>query len=233
MCWLDRLSIKQILELRDEFGISTFVETGVFKGVNVRLHANNFKIVLSCDIKDSYIKEAKEKTKAFKNVKIYKKSSNIFLRDFIRKYKKDQREDIVFIYLDAHFYDPNLREKWVVRDELKALKGFKNCIICIHDFDNNLGHCTYDGEPLGWNVVKDLLKEVNPDFKYYTNELATCDIIKEKDIPFVKGLVNDFDTRSNIRYAWTEPRLTYRGFLYCLPGEINLKHYDLKKWNLN
>ncbi len=233
MCWLDRRAIEQILKLRDEFNISSFVETGAFMGVNARFHSYNFKEVLSCDISEEYLKIARGKIKDLNNVFIFKKSSPIFLKDFIEDYEKTGRKDIVFIYLDAHFYDPNLppEEKWVVKNELKALKGFKNCIICIHDFDNGLGHCNYDGEPLGWNVVGELLKEVNPDFKFYTNELATCDIIKAEDVENLKGLFPDFETLDNIKYTWSEPRLTYRGILYCIPKEIDLNKFELKKWS--
>jgi len=233
MCWLDKKAIEQILKLRDKFNISTFVETGAFMGTNARFHSYNFKQVLSCDINDEYLAIARKKTKKLGNVIIEKKSSPEFLREFIKDYEKSGKKDIVFMYLDAHFYDPLLpkKDKWVVQGELKALKGFKNCVVCIHDFDNGLGHCNYDGESLGMNVVGDLLKKVNPNFNYYTNELATCDIIKRKDIKNIEGLVADFTTTDNIRQAWLEPRLTYRGILYCTPKPLDLKNFDLKKWN--
>ena len=36
MCWLDKNSVEQIKKLRDKFNISTFIETGTFKGVNAK-----------------------------------------------------------------------------------------------------------------------------------------------------------------------------------------------------
>ncbi len=233
MCWLDRTAIKQIIKLRDEFNISTFIETGAFMGINAKFHSHNFKDVLSCDIKEEYLKIAMEKIKKLNNVFIEKKSSPKFLKDFIKNYKKTGRKDTVFMYLDAHFYDPLLpkEDKWVVQGELKSLEGFENCVVCIHDFDNGLGHCNYDGEPLGMNVVGGLLKKVNPNFNFYTNELATCDIIEERDVKSIKGLSSDTETLDNIMYAHSTPRLTYRGILYCTPKPLDLNKYDLKKWN--
>ena len=58
MCWLDKKSIEQILKMRDDFNISTFIETGTFKGINAKVHAYNFKEVLTCDISEEYLKDA-------------------------------------------------------------------------------------------------------------------------------------------------------------------------------
>ena len=54
MCWVDKKSISQMLKLQEEYNISQFVETGVFKGVNVRLHSFHWDKVMSCDISDEY-----------------------------------------------------------------------------------------------------------------------------------------------------------------------------------
>ena len=124
MCWIDKESVRQILKIRDKYKINTFIETGTFRGVNTRLYSFHFKEVLSCDICDDYLKIAKEYNKDCSNVIIKRQSSCDFLKDFIERYKKQQRNDIVFIFLDAHFYDSNLseEEKWVVVNELKVLK---------------------------------------------------------------------------------------------------------------
>jgi hypothetical protein len=232
MCWLDKKSIKQILSIRDLFSISTFVETGAFKGVNARFHSQNFSTVLTCDISDEYLTEARNRLKGCANVVIYKQSSPDFLRSFIQKYQDDGRKDTVFIYLDAHFYDPSLPpdEKWVVINELKALEGFKNCVICIHDFDcEGLGHCRYDGEPLSWLLIRDYIMKVNPDFHYYTNAKESCEIYDEKTIRGVPGILMDEVTIDNIRYAHSEERLTYRGILYASPGKLDLTAFELKE----
>ena len=131
--------------------------------------------------------------------------------------------------MDAHFYDPELpkNEKWVILNELKALKNFKRCVITIHDFDNGLGHCTYDGEHLDLPLIKRDLMNVNPSFFLYTNDLASCEIITKPDE--MKGLYPDFETLDNIKYAHSSPRLTYRGILYCVPEKLDIREFDLKK----
>ena len=233
MCWLDRKAVEQILKLRDKFLISTFIETGTFKGINARFHSHNFKEILSCEISEDYLKVARKKTEDSENVFLYKKSSPKFLEDFVREYRRRGRKDMVFIYLDAHFYDPELpkNEKWVVLNELRALKGFGNCVISIHDFDNGLGHCVYNGEHLGLPLIKEDLMRVNSEFFLYTNDLASCDIINSpKEI---KGLRTDFETLDNIRYAHSAPRLTYRGILYCTPKMLDLKEFDLRRFEFN
>ena len=234
MCWLDKKSIEQILKIRDQFQISTFLETGTFKGVNAKFHALNFKQVLTCDISDEYLAKARQRLEDTPNVVIDKRSSPDFLKSFIEGYRKQGRNDIVFIYLDAHFYDPSLPpdEKWVVVNELKALAGFERCVICIHDFDcEGLGHCCYDGEPLGFPLIGEHIRKVNPNFYYYTNARAFCEIYDEASIKGVPGITLDEETIDNIRYAHSAERLTYRGILYATPEELDLNRFQLKRFH--
>ena len=144
----------------------------------------------------------------------------------------------VLYYLDAHFYDENLpkgRGKFVVLKELKALKNRKNCIIVIHDFDNNLGHITYDKISLDLNLIKKDLFKVNPEFYLYTNELASCDILTTNSQDILStGLPYNEDILDNLNYAWKEPRLTYRGILYALPFKLDkaeMNALGLREWN--
>ena len=192
-------------------------------GINTRFYAPHFEQVLSCEFNQEYIDKATTKVIGQSNVLLYKKSSPDFLRQIKKSYQNMGRIDTPIFYLDAHFYDPNRLQKWVVRDELDALRGFNNCIIVIHDFDNGKhGHCIYDGEPLGMKVVREKLLEVNPYFSFYTNR--SCDIIKEEDVEGIDGLVADSETIDNIRYAHSEERLTKRGLLYCTPKPLNSKY---------
>ena len=234
MSWTDKKAIETIKSLRDKFNIKIFVETGTFKGINARLHAKNFQEVLTCELLKENFLSAKEKLKNYQNIKIFNLSSPEFLSSFVKKYKEENRNDLIIVYLDAHFYDLSLspEKRFVVLDELKALKDFDKCIIIIHDFDNGLGHITYDGQPLDLQLIRKDLMAVNPNFKLYTNELANCDIVKPtiKDIK-ESGLVFDEETLDNLEYAWSSPRLTYRGILYAIPEELN-KDFNLKRiWN--
>ena len=232
MCWLDKKSIETMFKIRDKYSIKTFIETGVFRGVNVRFHSYHWEKVYSCDIDDEYILIAKEYTKDCNNVIIEKKSSNVFLKDFIKQYEVDKREDIVFIFLDAHFYDPSLplEEKWVVVNELEALRNFKNCVICLHDFDcSGLGHCCYDGQPLGFPLVLPYLNKINSDFSLYVNTREFCNIHSEKSVFMIPEIeVNDL-VIDTVRNTNSCERLKYRGLLYRTPTELDLNEFELRR----
>ncbi|MCH7568465.1 MAG: hypothetical protein IIA87_03505 [Nanoarchaeota archaeon] len=232
MSWTDRKSIDHIKQLRDIFKVKTFVETGTFKGINVITHLPNFDMVYSCESDEENYDYARKKiqdywiNKTEGNPYIYNQTSKEFLKFFKKFYKEAKRKDTIIFYLDAHFYDPknnkSNKDRFVVLQELKALKGFKNCIIIIHDFDNNLGHITYDGISLDFKLLEKDLNKVNPNFKFYTNELSSCDIVRPYE-------TDDPDERANLEYAWSKPEKTFRGILYCVPKKINIK--GLKEWN--
>ncbi len=232
MCWLDKTSIKQMFYIRDKYNINTFLETGTFKGVNVRFHSFHWGKVLSCDICDEYLNIAKEYNKDRKNIVIKKQSSPDFLKEFIKKYNDNKRDDIVFMFLDAHFYNPSFSvdKKWVVVNELKVLEGFKNCVICIHDFDcNGLGHCCYDGERLDFNLISKLINKVNPNFHFYINKKEFCDIYDEESIKNVKEIILDDNVLDSVRNTNSCDRLKYRGILYCVPTELDLNSFQLRR----
>ena len=230
MSWTDQQAVEVIKELRNKYKIDTFVETGTFKGINAKLHSKNFNLVMTCEKVNAYYEEAKERLRRIKNVIILKKDSPQFLKDLIgNKY---------IYYLDAHFYDkkmPKGKGKFIVLKELDSIKPTAESIIIIHDFDNGLGHCCYDGFHLNMELVREKLLKINNKFNFYTNTLESCDIVK----PIAKeirdaGLDVDFETVDNLNYAWTEPRLTYRGILYCLPTKLNqieMIELGVRKWN--
>ncbi|MDD2756981.1 MAG: hypothetical protein PHS80_15820 [Methanothrix sp.] len=225
MSWTDKSAIEHIKKIRDIFKVDNFIETGTFMGINAELHSKNFKFVFTCEKVLEYWNKANERLNKYDNVFCYKSDSTKFLNKFSNSPK-------TIFYLDAHFYDPELpkNKKFVVLDELKALKGQKNAIIIIHDFDNNLGHITYDGQPLDFELLKKDLLNINPNFKFYTNELSSCNpvTLNYKDI-IDSGLNLDAETLDNLEYAWSCPRLTYRGILYCLPKEVKIDGLKLIK----
>lgn len=198
------------------------VETGTYLGINAQLYASMFKSVFTCETDETYYKEAKQRLKRHDNVYVFNKSSEEFLSYFQR-----DRLDTIFFYLDAHFYNP--KHRWVVVDELKALENFKKCIICIHDFDNGLGHITYDNEPLGWNVVGKYIKKVNPDFHYYTNTKEMCDIVDKETVEQLPILVNGAVLEA-LQYTHSSDEKRYRGILYAVPRELDLSKYKLVKY---
>ena len=230
MPWTDQQAIRVIQYFRDKFDIKTFVETGTFMGINAKLHSNNFKEVLTCEKVDEYYKKAKERLKDCKNVICIHEHSPKFLHRF-------SDGDAKIYYLDAHFYDENVPQdkRFVVLEELDAIGPNKKSIIIVHDFDNGLGHITYDGISLDMDLLRSRLKKINSEFYFYTNDLASCDPVAPTvhDIENA-GLEVDKETLDNIEFAWTFPRLTYRGILYCLPKKLSdeeLTKLGLRKWN--
>jgi len=222
MSWTDRQSIRVIEALRDKYNIKHFVETGTFKGINAELHTTKFDWVWTCEkVKKYYDIASKRQTM---NMIMHHGDSSNFLSGFNRV------GSAKLFYLDAHFYDPKLpkgKGKFVILKELKALKDYGKCVIVIHDFDNNLGHITYDGISLDMKLIKKDLLKIYPKFRFYTNTLASCDIMKPKE-------TKDKVKLENLKYAWKTPRLTYRGLLYCTPTRLTSKEQrelGLREWN--
>lgn len=211
MSWTDKKSVLDIINIARQNNIQDLVETGAFYGINAEVQSANFRKVYTCEINPTYFAEANIRLSKYSNVEITNEDSQAFLKRFKGKY---------LFYLDAHFYNPE-GPRWVVQDELRAIGRNTECAIVIHDFDNSLGHCIYDGERLGMNVVGDLLKKINPNFYYYTNRLEDCDIMKPEE-------TDDEVKKDNLKYAWQTPRLTYRGLLYCSPTKLDTK---LREWN--
>lgn len=210
MSWTDLESIEHIKKLRDKFKIKAFIETGTHMGINALLHRKNFDIVFTVENNLESYERMSPILSRHKNIYTYLDESKYFLANIV-----PQKKETVFFYLDAHFYDPKLKQKFVVLDELDALKGFKNCVIAIHDFDNGLGHITYDGQPLNLDLMRKKLLKVNPKFKFYTNELSSCRIKKLEE-------AESWDEFDNLKYVWSKPEKTYRGILYAVPKEVKI-----------
>ena len=232
--WLDRGSCGITEQLRDHFKIHTFIETGTYRGVNLKFWSYRFDTVIGVDLHRRYFRETSRKLNGRINAEIVCEDSFKFLEDFAYKYYQDERQDIILIYLDAHFYvqggQKMKEERWVVLRELQSLVGCKNCVLVIHDFNcgDGLHGLVYDGEPLNFELVKDYLTEVNSNFSYYTNLREHCNPHTEESIIGVEGLDPDFTTLETIRFHSTD-RLKYRGILYCTPKPLDLSQFKLKE----
>ena len=213
------------------FKVKELIETGTFMGINARLHAHYFKIVRTIEVNKKYYDKAKEKLKECRNVIMLYGNSSLYLSAIIKGRKTLRETGYIIFYLDAHFYNPEAKNKFVVLEELEALKKFKKGIIVIHDFDNGeFGHITYDGISLNFELLKDKLYQVNPNFWYYKN--TECDIVTDEEVKNNKilGLEPDFETLDNIKYALSKEDKGNRGLLYCIPCE--LKEEELKELRL-
>lgn len=218
MSWTDRKSIEHIKKIRDLFKVDVFVETGSNMGINSEVHSKNFKVIFTCENNKKYYNKASKRLDKYKNIIISYSDSPYFLKKVFKLISFKDINNLPIIYLDAHFYDPKKpkgKGKFVVLNELRALKG-RDCILVIHDFDNNLGHITYDGISLDMKLLKKDLLKINPNFKFYTNELSSCDIMKISE-------TKDKEMIKNLKYTWSKPEKTYRGILYCLPKKVNIE----------
>lgn len=235
MSWTDKGALKVIWYLRDKYKVKQFIETGTYKGVNLLAHRGKFEELVSCEKVREYFNIACKRTNYYNSnnsIFIWNVESPIFLKEW-RQHEMFNGTPI--IYLDAHFYNKTLpkRKRFVVLDELKALRGFSNCIIIIHDFDNNLGHITYDGVSLDMDLLTLELFLVNPGFHFYTNTLESCDIVKTKKDITNLGLTWDKEMQDTLKFIHSKPCKTYRGILYCLPSKLSKKEMTtlgLREW---
>jgi len=213
MPWKDKNIIKEVLNTREQFDISTFVETGTFEGIGARFWSKHFDFVHTCEIDEKRYNLSIANCRKYKNIFIYHKNSPEFLAEFKKKHG-----DISVIYLlDAHWDD-----YWPILDELKTLENTLNCSILIHDFHSpgqGLGHDKYNKIRLNMAYVKDYLFKVNPNFSCYYNlkkysELWSVDDIMESDVLF------DSDSVTSQKYNWSNKEGCKRGILLCTPAEL-------------
>lgn len=234
MSWTDYESIKTINKIREQFDIKTFVETGTFRGVNAEIHAQTFDRIITCELVDEYYEIAKKRLDKYSWVQVEHNTSPNVLKQISHMFNWHPHS--VFVYLDAHFYDPKLKpeDRWVVLKELEALRIGKinrdEFIIAIHDFDNGeLGHLTYDGQPLNFDLLKDELYKLNSEFYFYTNTKEQCDIVTEEKMKEYYPYVEIDDViKDSLKYVWSSPEKTYRGILYCVPYQLDLTEINLR-----
>ena len=72
--------------------------------------------------------------------------------------------------MDAHW-----SEYWPINDEIRAIKPRPSSVVIIHDFKvpgKPFGYDTYGGVDLDYELVKDALAFVNPDYKIFYNDKA-------------------------------------------------------------
>ena len=233
--WFDQSAVRQVEKLRDTFNVSTYVESGTFRGVNLLFWSYRFKNVIGIEKAEKYFQITKERLEGRPSVHFYRGDSANYFMTFKQIYNLlHPTMFAIIIYLDAHFYETGAttqHERWVVLRELDALSGFKNCILVIHDmagFEEGLYGLTYDGEPLTFNLLKDSLLRVNPDFHFYRNTREFCLPHTKESIVGVEGIFPDEDTLETISYHRTD-RLQHRGTLYCTPEALDLSHFQLVK----
>ncbi|MFH1484921.1 MAG: hypothetical protein ABIH46_02525 [Chloroflexota bacterium] len=223
MCWLDKVFTRNVLKLRDRFGIRHFVETGTAEGNGMIYFSRHFLSLDSCEVDPELARRASERIRAgvrdSSRIWLQTTASPDFLKYFRAVYTSDRWSTPVLFFLDAH--TPG---NWPILEELEALKGFHNCCIVIHDFkvpDLDLGYISYEGQALDLEYVREALFGVNPEFHLYHNTREMAEVWTKEEVERGDARMPwDEATKWQLDYAWSAPLKTYRGILYAVPEEV-------------
>lgn len=232
MCWwLDRNAVKQTLMLRDQFAIKEYVETGTFRGINLRFWAHHFQSAQGIELEPEYFEQTRRRIQGDRKIvdqthtRVFQGESPEYLHRYMCEYVANQRRDIVLFYLDAHFYRANVpaERRWVVKEELQSLENFRQAVIVIHDMNfDGLNGLVYDGESLTFETVKDELLRVNPTFFFYRNDRIRCDPRTQIIDLHEQGLFSEDEGTVETMEYHANDRLRYRGLLYAIPAPVEL-----------
>jgi hypothetical protein len=161
---------KEFLKLRDNYGVTSVVETGTHHGVTTHWLGKNFNRVYSIETKRENFRIARKSIKNLKNVKLFNADSSVSLGHVL-----DQIDRVFIVFLDAHWFNnPVLKELEAIRD------SFKFPILVIHDFQvpdrPEFGYDKYpeQGIVYEWDWVKDKVNEIYGvgNYSYYYNRDA-------------------------------------------------------------
>lgn len=151
---------KEILKLKERFGITDALELGCQYGSTLEWFAKNFNYALGCEPNEEFFKIAEAKC-----VYVYNTNSIEFLSRFLHLPKP-------LIYIDSHWHNTPCP----LKEELTLIASAKiNPVICIHDFkvpDKDFGFDAYDYE-LCYEEIEPYLKLIYPKgFDYHYNTEA-------------------------------------------------------------
>lgn len=158
----DTYITKEILKLKEMFGIKSVLETGSQYGFTLKWFTENFDYVIGCEINRDF------------HLYCLKNELPCQYIDCVSLIK--QKSFYGLYYLDAHGFGT----KCPLKEELKAISELFNGwvpkpVICIHDFKvpgKDFGFDTYEYE-LCFEEIEPLLKQIYPDgFDYHYNTEA-------------------------------------------------------------
>jgi predicted O-methyltransferase YrrM len=181
----DKFLNEEFDKLIKKYNISTIVETGTYKGWSTNILAKKVNKVITIDVSEDFLNEAKKNNLQNKNIDFYQGSSSDILEKILVK-----NNDSILFFLDAHW-----GKYWPLHDELKIIKNKEIIpIIIIHDFyvpdkDGNakFGYDKYDTKVLNFDYVRPSMEKiygVDGYTHYCLNESeinAGCGIFTPKD----------------------------------------------------
>lgn len=124
----DRMMMEVIKEISRVFPISSFIETGTYRGNSSSYIARVFPQlpVFTCEVVEEFFGLSSKRLKKHPNIKIFHQSSEKFLNSL----SLGETGSFPLFFLDAHWYD-----YWPLRDELNIINSkFNKAIIIIDDF---------------------------------------------------------------------------------------------------
>lgn len=180
----DRYIESRILELKEQYGITSAVETGTYLGATFAWLYNNFDKVYSCEINALYYQAACNLifNKTRESIKypglienppemgemiIANEDSSSFIKSIASKL-----DDECMFFLDAHWY-----EHCPLLDELEmiAQQELRPALIAIHDFKTNhptqLGYDSYNAQDFTLEWILPFVEKIyKNDWTYEYNE---------------------------------------------------------------
>ena len=158
----DRLIQKEILRLRDKYGIKTAVETGSCLFSTTKFLGDNFEKVFTIELNKKFYDEWKWRVENNSNVFAFNGDSPFLLSNIILNNCNNK----TLIFLDAHWGNdcPLQNELTVI-----AERGIKP-VIAIHDFvvpgKNEFGFDTYNGQPFTYEWLSSYFDSIYGEKKY-------------------------------------------------------------------
>lgn len=171
----DTFITNEFLKLRDEYQLTTAIETGSCLYSTTHFLGLNFSKVYSVEINENFAKYGIHKVKHLPHVKTYIDDSILWMKTLVTSVL--QPEDRCIFFLDAHWGDvcPLLFEL----KEISNIKTTLPPIISIHDFytgNPELGYDKYKGQPFTWDWIKPNIeiieKKLGCKYDFYFNEKA-------------------------------------------------------------
>jgi hypothetical protein len=158
-----------IRQLRAEYHLPNFVETGTGGGDTTELAAIMFDAVWSCDIENTNARTTQERLREYTNIKLSVEPSE----EFLQRIKPELTEPTLY-WLDAHWCGSKIKPKkeCPLLEELKAIGTFflseKPSVIIIDDVNLMLNPPPPPHDPKQWPTLGDLQIAFNAWNEPYT-----------------------------------------------------------------
>lgn len=162
----------EFLKLKEEFNITTAIETGSCLFSTTKWLGENFRNVFTIEISNEFANYGRPKVSHLRNVISKIGESDIWLNELVTE-RLDKTDNCIF-FLDAHWGNdcPLLREL----DAIAFIKTDNPPIIVIHDFytgNPDLGWDEYNGQPFTYDWIQpninQLEKSLNCEYEHYFN----------------------------------------------------------------